>query len=205
MELIERLGDIDPARVRMDPRPGTATVRDLIRVNERKDGPVCELIDRTLVEKTMGLEEGYIAALLITALNIFVQPKRLGAIVDAQSGQKMVFGNVRMPDVSYIRAERWVEYLTTRAKVAPFAPDLAVEVLSESNTRAEMDRKRREYFASGTRLVWEVNPRRRTVAVYTDERQSRRLTAADTLDGGDVLPGFTLPVAELFQHLPKRR
>ena len=61
-----------------------------------------------------------------------------------------------------------------------------------------MARKRREYFAAGTRLVWEVNPRRRTVTVYTGPRTSTRLTETDTLTGGDVLPGFSLPLAELF-------
>ncbi len=206
IELIERLGGIDPARVRMQPPPGTATMRDLIRENERKDkSALCELVDRTLVEKVMGVEEDRIGLRLAARMLDFAEDRDLGVVLGPQAPMRMLFGNVRMPDVSFTTNARWAEFLVRRPKVAPFAPDLAVEILSESNTRAEMDRKRREYFASGSRLVWEVNPRRRTVAVYTAERRSTRLTAADTLDGDDVLPGFTYPCAELFKHLPPRR
>ena len=94
--------------------------------------------------------------------------------------------------------ERWLSLENPRAPITEIAPDLTVEVLSKGNTRAEMARKRREYFASGTRLVWEVNPRRRTVTVYTSPTASTRLTETDTLTGGDVLSGFKLPLAELF-------
>src|SRR5205085_207857 len=86
----------------------------------------------------------------------------------------------------------------SRPSVAGFAPDLAIEILSKSNTRAEMARKRRAYFAGGTRAVWEINPRRRTVTVYTNPISSDRLIETDTLDGGDVLPGFKLRLSELF-------
>jgi Uma2 family endonuclease len=83
------------------------------------------------------------------------------------------------------------------------SPDLAVEVLSEGNTAAEMDRKRREYFTSGTRLVWEVDPNTRTVAVYTSPEGPLVLDADQTLDGGAVLPGFTLRLATLFAELDR--
>src|SRR5207302_308329 len=79
--------------------------------------------------------------------------------------------------------------------IPELAPDLAVEVLSESNTRAEMDRKRQEYFRAGTRLVWEVDPRTRTVAVYNSADNPVTLRAADVLDGGSVVPGFSLPLS----------
>jgi Uma2 family endonuclease len=204
LELIDRLGGIDPARVRLVPPPGTATVKDLIRTNDAKNGPACELIDGTLVEKGIGAESDYIAALIVTYLNNFVLPRNLGAVFGSRTGMKMVGRNVRLPDVAYLRPVRWQEWLTRRDAVVPFAADLAVEVLSKSNTRAEMDRKRREYFASGTRLVWEVNPRRKTVSVYTSFTKRRVLTSADTLDGGTVLPGFTLKVAELFARLASR-
>ena len=76
--------------------------------------------------------------------------------------------------------------------------DLCVEVLSPDNTKAEMERKRKEYFSSGCRLVWELNPRNRTADVFTNPDSFTRVESGGVLDGGDVLPGFTLPLAELF-------
>jgi Uma2 family endonuclease len=83
------------------------------------------------------------------------------------------------------------------------APDLAVEILSESNTVGEMERKVRDYFFAGTRLVWYIDPRRRSVRVYTNPDQCVELGERQTLDGGAVLPGFSLPLAQLFARLPK--
>ena len=84
------------------------------------------------------------------------------------------------------------------------APDLTVEVLSVSNTGAEMKKKREDYFAVGVRLAWEVDPDTRTVNVYTSPDQVTVLHASDTLDGGAVLPGFTLPLRDLFAELDRQ-
>ena len=78
------------------------------------------------------------------------------------------------------------------------APDLAVEVISRDNTREEMDRKLSDYFAAGVRLVWYVYPATREVRVYASPEKYVTLGAQDTLDGGDVLPGFQLPLATFF-------
>jgi Uma2 family endonuclease len=67
-----------------------------------------------------------------------------------------------------------------------------------------MARKRCEYFKAGVRLIWEIDPRVRTVRVYTSETAFRDLTQADTLDGGDVLLGFAVPVTDLFAELDRR-
>jgi Uma2 family endonuclease len=77
-------------------------------------------------------------------------------------------------------------------------------VLSESNTEAEMTRKRQEYFSAGVRLVWMVDPDARTVTVYTAPDQSIVLGEADTLTGDPVLPGFTLPLRDLFAELDRQ-
>ena len=84
------------------------------------------------------------------------------------------------------------------------APDLAVEVLSQSNTPGEMARKRRDYFSAGVRLVWLAARGARTVDVYTSENQFTRLTVADVLDGGAVLPGFRLPLRDWFAELDRQ-
>lgn len=196
--LIKQLGDVPPTRVRLRPSPGTATEVDLIRVVEGKFERPCELVEGTLVEKAMGFEDDYLGNRLARLLGNFVDERKWGVVGGSQSMQRLAPGVVRLPDVSFINPEKWRAWREHRPAIADFGPDIAVEVLSKGNTRAEMARKRREYFAAGTRLVWEVNPRRHTVTVYTSPTTSTRLTEADTLTGGDVLPGFALPLAELF-------
>ena len=85
------------------------------------------------------------------------------------------------------------------APIPDLVPDLVVEVISRSNTRKEMDEKLGEYFEKGVRLVWLVRPRTRVVDVYTAVDRFTKLTASTTLDGGDVLPGFSVLVADLFR------
>jgi Uma2 family endonuclease len=146
----------------------------------------------------MGFEEDFIGSQLIQLLGPFVKARRLGVVVGAQAPFRVIRRDVRMPDVAYISADNWRNWNRAKPSVAPFAPDLAIEILSRTNTRAEMARKRSAYFAGGTRIVWEVNPRRRTVTVYTNPTSADRLMETDTLTGGDVLPGFKLKLSELF-------
>ena len=79
------------------------------------------------------------------------------------------------------------------------APDLAVEVLSKSNTKSEIDRKLHEYFAAGTRLAWVIDPKKRIARAYISPRRSKRITERQSLDGGSVLPGFVLPLHEVLK------
>ncbi len=108
---------------------------------------------------------------------------------------------IRIPDVSFID---WRHFPARR--VPPLAmftsgPDLAVEVLSPSNTAREMADKLRDYFGAGVRLVWYVDPRDRSVRVYAAVDQVTTLRAGDNLTGDPVLPGFVLPLADLFGQL----
>ena len=109
---------------------------------------------------------------------------------------------VRAPDVAFLSRARFPGGKRPKGPIAPIAPDLAVEVLSKSNTKAEIARKLREYFASGTRLAWIVDPKTKSVRVHTSPTGSTRLDLATrgVLDGGDVLPGFRLPLADLFAN-----
>ncbi len=84
------------------------------------------------------------------------------------------------------------------------SPTLAVEVLSPSNSKAEMEQKLRDYFAAGSRLVWSLDPEDRSVRVYTSPVQFTRLDESGTLDGGDVLPGFRLPIPRVVRDGPER-
>jgi Uma2 family endonuclease len=198
-DLLHRLGDIPPDRVRFDPTPGTATVEDLLR----EGNELCELVDGTLVEKPVGLEESFLAGWLLTLINQFVVPRNLGAVTGEAGLMELPSGPVRGPDVAFTSWGRMANRRRPADPIPALAPDLAVEVLSRSNTLGEMARKRGEYFRAGVRLVWEIDPRARTVRVYTAVDQFRDLTAADALDGGAVLPGFTLPLAQLFAELDR--
>jgi Uma2 family endonuclease len=202
-DLIDRLGGIPPERIRLKPPPGHATVADVIEI-ERRENRVCELVEGVLVEKATGFREGFLTGFLLLRLRLFVDPINLG-LVNGADGMMQIFpGLVRIPDVAFASWSRFPDGRVPEEAVPHLVPDLAVEVLSRGNTRREMDRKVDEYFAAGVRLVWLVNPKNRTVAVYTSKNQVRTLSEADTLDGGDVLPGFTLPLRELFAELDRR-
>jgi Uma2 family endonuclease len=200
-QLVAALGGIDGGRIKLRPAPGTATEKDLVRQNDRKER-LYELVDGTLVEKPMGWEESKLGIRLGRLLGNYIEEHDLGDLGGADGGMRLVPGQVRLPDLSFIEKRRLPAAGTPEAVCSLF-PDLAVEILSEGNTPAEMERKRKEYFFAGTRLVWEVDPRRREIDVYTDPETRTTLTEADTLDGGTVLPGFTLRVAEVFARVPR--
>jgi Uma2 family endonuclease len=202
--LLEQLGGIDPARVRLRPTPGRATVKDLIRLMEETDR-LYELVDGVLVEKVMGFTEAGLAGIILHWISVFLDEYDLGLVVGADAAMRLMPGLVRLPDVSFVSWERLpVRGEFPTAPVPKLAPDLAVEVLSKGNTRAEMARKLAEYFEAGVRLVWYVDPRKRTVRVYTSPEDSRTLTEKHTLDGGKVLPGFTLPIKKIFARIRRK-
>jgi Uma2 family endonuclease len=198
--LLDRLGGVPASRVRFHPVPGTATEQDVISVNAHEDR-LCELVDGVLVEKPIGYRESIIAGAILAALRAFVVPRKLGVITGESGMMKWFPGAVRIPDVTYVSRERLPGGRVPTEPVPLLSPDLTVEVLSESNTAAEMARKRQEYFASGGRLDWEVDPDARTVTVYTSPIEWVVLTADQSLDGGSVLPGFTLPIQSIFAEL----
>ena len=116
----------------------------------------------------------------------------------------MAGGNIRLPDISIYLWSGMPNRERYPGAIYPVAPDLAVEVLSPSNTIKEMDNKRAEYFASGCSLFWIVDPDDRTVTVYTSLTTSTRLTVVDLLTGGTVLPGYTVHVKHLFSEMDRR-
>jgi Uma2 family endonuclease len=196
-DLLKKLGEIPAKRVRLHPTPGTATDKDVITSKERFNC-LCELVDGVLVEKPMGFYESRLAVVLIGFLGPFLREHPLGIVLGEAGMVRIGRRQVRLPDVSFFRWERFPNRLLPRGAILKMAPDLAVEILSPSNTKKEMLRKRREYFAGGARLVWEVDPRKRRVMVYSSADQFTLLTEDHTLDGGDLLPGFRLSVRDWF-------
>jgi Uma2 family endonuclease len=199
-DLLRELGGIAPDRILLTPAPGTAAESDLLRLVE-VDKVLCELVEGTLVEKAMGVKESLLALALARFLHDFIRPRNLGILSGPDGTLRLWEGLVRLPDVAFICWDRLPGRMIPDEPIPEVAPDLAVEVLSKGNTRGEMERKRGEYFAGGTRLVWEVDPRKRTVAVYTSPDSSRTFSVGESIDGGDVLPGFSLPLTLLFGEL----
>jgi Uma2 family endonuclease len=196
-DLLDELGNVPPNRVLLTPHPGTATEEDVLEV-ERRTGRAPELIDGVLVEKTVGYRESALASALIIHLGNFVLPKKLGIVTGEQGTLRILPGQVRIPDVCFISRNHFPGGKMSDAPIPGLVPDLAVEVLSPINSPGEMARKLRDYFAAGARLVWYIDPRSRAAKVYTALDKCESLTEADVLDGGEVLPGFRLPLSTLF-------
>lgn len=196
-DLHARLGGVPLSRIRCQPPPGTATEADLL---PRPGGEkrLLELVEGTLVEKVMGFYEARLAAVLIYLLERFLERHNLGVVAGPDGAVRLAPGLVRIPDVAFFSWQQFPNRQRPAQRVPDLVPDLAVEVLSEGNTEAEMAGKLEEYFRTGTRLVWYVDPEPQTVRVYTSPTECRVLTAADTLTGGDLLPGFRLPIRQWF-------
>lgn len=203
-DLLEHLGGIAPHRVRFRPAPGTATEDDVLALRNSAERRLCELVDGVLVEKAMGFRESCLASVLIAILLTFVRSRNLGLVTAPGGMMRLAPGLVRIPDVAFISWDRLPNRRMPPEPIPDLAPDLAMEVLSMGNTSGEMARKRQDYFAAGAQVVWEVNPNTRTVEVFTTPDHSTVLYEAQTLDGGMVLPGFTLPLQELFGELDRR-
>jgi Uma2 family endonuclease len=203
-DLLEHFGDIPPRRIRLQPAPGTATEDDVLRLQAREDR-LYELVDGVLVEKTVGIRESCLAALLIRLLGTFVEAQDRGIVTAPDGMLRLAPGLVRIPDVAFISWARLPAREYPDDRLPDLVPDLAVEVLSESNTKAEMQRKLKDYFLAGVELVWYVDPDERAVHVYTAPDQSTRLGEGETLDGDPVLPGFAVPVRQLFARVSRQR
>jgi Uma2 family endonuclease len=206
-DLLENLGGISPERIRMKPFPGTATEEDVIAAWEGP-GPrrwLCELIDGVLVEKAMSTKESLFAGFIVRVLGNFVDEDDLGIVLGADGMLRLGPGLVRIPDASFIPWERVPGEEVSDEPIAAYVPDLAVEVLSASNTRAEIDRKLREYFFAGTRLAWVIQPKTQTAQVYTSPTDFRRIPKTGSLHGEPVLPGFVLSLPDLFSRIRSRR
>ena len=197
-DLVERFGPIPLHRIRHDPAPGTATERDVIEIHDREDR-LYELIDGVLLEKTVGTYESYLAAWILQLLGAYVRECHLGIVLGADGMMRLAPGLVRIPDVSFISWDRLPGRKVPREPIADLAPDLAIEVISRSNTPQEMERKLADDFAAKVRQAWYVyHTPRREVHVYPSPDERTVLDEPQTLDGGDVLPGFILALPTLF-------
>jgi Uma2 family endonuclease len=199
-ELLSKLG-VAARRVRAYPPPGKATEKDVVAIHDRTKR-LYELVDGVLVEKIMSFPESALTCDLIKLLGYFLDRNDLGFLTGPDGAVRLMPGLIRIPDISFIAWDQLPKRERPTDAIAGLAPALAVEVLSKGNTRKEMDRKVREYFRCGVRLVWLVAMTSRTVKVYTAPDQSATLTEDQTLDGADVLPALALPLRQVFAEVP---
>lgn len=197
-DLAARFGPIPLWRVRTTPYP--ASEDDAIAIQDHEDR-TCELIDGILVEKAMSAEASLIAGFLIELIGAFVRSGRLGFVLAPDGLIRLSGTRVRAPDVSFIHRDQTPDGRFPREPIPSLYPTLAVEVLSPGNTQQEMNEKLDDYFESGTKAVWLVDPATKTVRVLTARHTETTLKEGDVLDGGTVLPGFAVPVADLFSVL----
>jgi Uma2 family endonuclease len=164
-----------------------------------------EVIDGVRVEQEpMGAFETVLASWLCYLINSFARGKKLGLavsevlfVLDAPRDLK------RRPDVAFVTYARWPATVIAREAAWEVLPDLAVEIVSPSNRAEEIDNKITDYFQAQVRQVWVVYPDSGRVYVYQSPTRVTVLERIDTLDGGDVLPGFQLPIEQLYEAVTR--
>jgi Uma2 family endonuclease len=174
------------------------TAEELLRMPD--DGMRYELVRGILVTMPPpGNIHGYQTMRLGWRLAQHVESNDLGVVYAAETGFKLASNpdTVRGVDIAFV-SKRRVEEVGDVAGYWPGAPDLAVEVISPSDTYTEVEEKVAEYLQAGAKAVWVVNPRRRTITLYHSLSDITILTEHDTLEGGDLLPGFRCRVSEVF-------
>jgi Uma2 family endonuclease len=166
-----------------------------------EDGYTHELINGEIVMSPKNdFFHGNICSELAAALREFAKAHRLGAILDSSTGFRMNNLNVRAPDISFVsRARLKAEgFRRSTRRFFPGAPDLAIEVLSLNNTRKEIDERLRDFFGSGTRLGWIIDPEAQRVEICRSLTDRRMASSGGFLEGEDILPRFRYPIADLF-------
>jgi len=175
------------------------TADELLRISG--DGFRRELVRGVVLEMTAaGLRHGHIALRIGSSLQQHVEPLGLGIPSGAETGFKLGSNpdTVLAPDASFIRAERVAAAGGESDAYFIGAPDLAVEVMSPSDSVRGAEAKAFAWIAAGCRMVVVVNPKRRIATVYRSRDDVLLLTENDVLDGGDVVPGWTLVLREVF-------
>lgn len=174
------------------------TADDLLAMPD--DGLLRELVDGEIfVTPPPGEEHGAVAAEILISLGSHVRRNGLGRVFAAGTGFKVSQSpdTVLAPDAAFVRQER-IEQAAIGKGYRAGAPDLAVEVVSPGDTFGRVEGKVARWLGAGCRMVVVVNPERRAATVYRSLSEVRLLTESDTLEGGDVVPGWTLPLRELF-------
>ncbi len=177
----------------------TQTVTDAELLALPRDGYKRELVDGVVRVTPAGARHGAVALRLGARMLLHASERRLGEVFDSSTGYRLPSGNLRVPDVSFVATHR-----LPGGKVPTgffeLAPDLAVEVLSPPDQLREVLDRVGEYLQSGSRLVWVLDPEEGSVAVHRSLTHVRRIALDGSLDGEDVLPGFSCRLAEILER-----
>jgi len=174
------------------------TADDLFLMEE--NGP-CELVRGEVIRMSpAGGLHGKLTIRIGALLDAYVRPRHLGVVCGAETGFILERDpdTVRGPDVSFVSRDR-IPPEGEPEGYWPFAPDLAVEVISPNDLYREIEQKVEDYLRAGVRLVWIVNPGTRTITTYRPSSEAHILRIGDTLTGADVIPGFDVSVSEVFE------
>jgi Uma2 family endonuclease len=164
-----------------------------------------EVVGGEIKEKTVGVQASVIASLLHGFLFMFLSEHRVGRslaetlfLIDKSKDMQ------RRPDVAFVSTARWpMERRAPDTAAWDLVPDLAIEIVSPTNTAEGVQAKIHEYFDAGVSRAWVIYPKQKSIHVYTSRTDIRGLRLGDELDGGDLIPGFRLPLAALFQDGPE--
>lgn len=198
-----QLGGIPLERIRLVPPPGLATDDDAMAVKDI-EGRTCEVIDGVLVEKAMGWFESRLAIVLAYFIERYLDGHDLGIVLGSDGLVRISSTRSRAPDVSFVSWSKFPDRKLPAAPVPHLVPDLAVEVLSRGNTRAEIEAKLDEYFAAGVQVAWIIDPTRETATVYEARNESTAVDMEGTLTASVVLPGFAVTMRQLFDRAGSR-
>lgn len=174
---------------------GAATIGDLVRIP--KDGRKHELVEGRILVSPAGMRHARTSGRILHVVATYLEDNPIGEVYADNVGIILPNGNLRSPDVTFVRHEK-LPGGESPAAFGELVPDLAVEVLSPEDDMNAVIAKVGEFLDCGAPLVWLADPDQRTVTVYRSLSDSRRLTAEDTIDGGDALPGFRCRVGRFF-------
>ncbi len=176
-----------------------STFDGLLKITDRTTP---ELIDGPLVEREpIGQEADVIATSIVASLKSFAKTQLLSVVNGSECGDQIFTddpGRVRFPDVSFTRRDRLPDGKAGRVH-SRVVPDLLVEVVSPNDNATELKIKVREFLHAGVPLFWVVTPASRDIEVFRADGTGALLKEGNTLDGGDILPGFSCPVAAVFE------
>ncbi len=165
------------------------------------DGFRCELIRGELIKMSpAGKNHGAIAAKIGWRLAQFVEDHNLGESYAAETGFIIETNpdTVRAPDASFVSAER-AKAVGDITGFFPGPPDLAIEVISPGDTYTEVETKALDWLRAGTQMVLVIDPKKKTVTVYRDLDDIAILTESQSIDGADIIPGWSIPIRDLFK------
>ena len=199
-QLLAALGGIAPERVRLNPPPGRASSKELIQLLEQQK-ILCEVVDGTLVDKPVGQIETILGRWLIRCLWDYLVTRDLGRVYGPDTPFQLKTRLIRMPDVAYVSHGRLPREESKTNLVSTLIPDFVVEIRNNAKTKSETLRKVEEFFAVGVKVVWVVDPKKRTVTVYKDSTTHVTFGKESTLDLGDILPGFSLSLGDWFAKI----